>query len=129
MKTHIVLASLLALGAFLPVASAAERPDLPPVYVCVAAVNGPCWHGGDVCVGFSYQIPQCVYTGLVCTEICSPCTYIQCEIAMGLPEPAPAEPMCLYYYYEVDTGIVRYVARDSCHSEVYVLGERILPLA
>lgn len=38
-------------------------PSLPPlVGVCVAGVTtaGQCWRDHDACVGFSYQVPQCV---------------------------------------------------------------------
>jgi hypothetical protein len=45
--------------------------------------------------------------------------------ALPSVDAKPAEPMCMYYYYEIDLGPVRYVQRDSCTNEIYVLGERI----
>ena len=48
---------------------------------------------------------------------------------VGLAEASGPAPQCMYYYYELDLGAVRYVQRDSCHAELYVLGERVLPLA
>lgn len=138
--TAIALA-LLA-GAFLP--TAAAKPDLPPlVGVCVDEVTAEdCFRGAWICVGFSYQVPQCVpHQTIVCgapcdldvSELPDPCETpffdCVCQVCDELPEPTTVmggpEPMCMYYYYELDTGIVRYVARDSCHSEGYVNGQRV----
>ena len=114
---YLAIAALIPLLAT-PLASAG--PTLPPlVGFCVDGVRD-CWGSDFACVGFSYQVPQCVEDpSLVCTETCNPCMWLQCEPASG------PEPMCMYYYYEVDLGPVRYVQRDSCHSELYVLGERV----
>ena len=116
-RLYVLAATALTLLVAAPVASATDA-DLPPlVGFCVDGVRD-CWGSDIVCVGFSYQVPQCVEDpGFTCTETCNPCMTIECEPA--------SEPMCMYYYYEIDTGIVRYVQRDSCHSEIYVMGQRI----
>lgn len=36
-----------------------------------------------------------------------------------------AEPECLQVYREHDLGPVRYVSKDSCHSDVYVCGDNV----
>ena len=142
LRFSAIAAALLASTVFAPLAAATDAPDLPPAGVCVDQVtHDGCWRENWICVGFSYQVPQCVeHVTIVCgvpcdldvSELPDPCEteYFDCVCQVcDLPvEPASRsgpEPMCMYYYYEMDTGVVRYVARDSCHSEIYVNGERI----
>ncbi len=35
------------------------------------------------------------------------------------------EPMCMYYYYEHDNGLVRYQAISSCESHLWVAGQQV----
>jgi len=100
--------------------ASAAPPQL--VGVCVDGVNSDgCYGRHDVCIEVSRMVPFCVDTGIECTEACNPCMTIQCDAATLQGGPG----YCMYYYYEVDTGVVRYVQRDSCHSEIYVNGERV----
>lgn len=144
LRSTAIVAALLASAFLLPSASATDPVDLPPlVGVCVDGVTAPsCDDDAWICVGFSYQVPQCVeHQAILCDMPCDidpsgipdPCEteYFDCVcyICDELPvEPtmlSGPEPMCMYYYYELDAGIVRYVQRDSCHSELYVNGERV----
>lgn len=81
-----LLLTLPAALALVPTASAAR--ELPPlVGVCVDDVTSErCFRDGWICVGFSYQVPQCVHRiDIACTEICSPCTDIACELSAQGP--------------------------------------------
>ena len=120
MMRHVAIATLLALPALVLAApAAAYDPDLPPlVGVCVKGVTGAdCFRHADACVGFSYQVPQCVD---------APCYPVDCVSVQSPEDPIPMD--CMPVYREYDFGIVRYVSRDSCHAELYVLGEQVYPL-
>lgn len=92
------------------------------VSVCVAGTTDPtCYGYNDVCVEVSDMVPVCANPDLECTEACDPCMRLRCEAAETQSGPS----YCMYYYYEIDTGAVRYVQRDSCHNEIYVNGERV----
>lgn len=122
-----------ALFVTLVPSAAATSPDLPPlVGYCVDGVHEGCWGSDIVCVGISYQMPQCVeeprgIPDVECARsVCDPCySLVDCDPIPVIGGGTSSGPMCMYYYYEIDTGVVRYVQRDSCHSEIYVLGQRV----
>lgn len=88
----------------------------PLVGVCVDDVTGPgCYRDAWICVGFSYQIPFCVDHVEVACDACD----------VPVAASGGPEKHCMEYYYEHDNGAVRYVQRDSCTSELYVMGERV----
>lgn len=143
---------------FAPSASACAPPQcqiLPDV--CVKGQTDPqCWEGHDVCFVYGYQVPQCVDLPTVdCTEVCSAVSvcakenacrdghdvcvggtkvhgfcldYVECLSCDPPQQRSGGEPQCLMWYYEADYGVVRIVQRDSCHREVYVLDQQVLPL-
>ena len=96
--------------------------------VCVAGVTDPdCYGYHDVCVSVSRQVPICAdVPDVECSRVvCDPCyVLIDCDPLPPIAASGP-EPQCLYWYWELDTGVVRYVHRDSCHSELWVDGERV----
>jgi hypothetical protein len=53
-----LLLTLLVLGIAFAAAPAAEAQPIP-VGGCNEVTN-PCWNDALVCVGISYQVPQCV---------------------------------------------------------------------
>lgn len=100
-----------------PIEVSAAPPSLP---VAVCAKENACFGGNDVCFSAFSWVPQCAQIPYPCESPYFACTGPVVPVSSGGPEP-----MCMYYYYELDTGVVRYVARDSCTSEVYVFGERV----
>jgi hypothetical protein len=100
-------------------ASVGLPPVSPPPYYCmpyyrefdagpVTVVQGGCGNDVKVC---GTSVPQTRSVDLSCVLA---------------TVTSSSEPMCLYYYYELEVGPVRHVQRDSCHSENYVCG---VPLA
>lgn len=177
MMRQVLVAMLLALPVVALATPASAAQELPPlVGVCVKGVtSADCFRQADVCVGFSYQVPQCVDAPcypIDCIIIQKPDAHVQCteyvyigalaaRCEVGAKEYSVAtceycnpifvtsctqgtegvscrpivvltsDPIggdCMPVYREYDFGAVRYVSRDSCHSEVYVFGEQVYPL-
>ncbi|HWG91819.1 MAG TPA: hypothetical protein VNZ52_13300, partial [Candidatus Thermoplasmatota archaeon] len=97
------------------------------VGVCVEGVTAAsCFREGDVCVGFSYQVPQCVEAACfpqpgecisieqVCTPAYSPAHPIYIRSHCLPPTGAAAGVECYDIYWSRDVGPVTVGMRNSC---------------
>lgn len=84
-----------------------------------------------VTIGVSHY--ECIPGGDLCGKVCDNCiTDGTCDPCWGCFQPAAAPAggpgQCMDVYREYDLGAVRIVMRDTCHTEVYVLGENVKDL-
>lgn len=106
-----------------------DRPTIEPVRVDLSCLRD--YLPQFYCMPYSRELvagPVTVEQGGCGSdvEVCND-SVLDGSVSLGCilaPVAASApEPMCMYYYYEHEVGPVRYVQRDSCHSEAYICDE------